>query len=101
VLPIAPSTYYAQKAKADDPSLQSPRAQRDGWLCGEIRRAWEANSQVYGPRKVWRQLKREGIAVARCGVERLMREMGLRGAIRDATPTYRLIGLQLSPPILP
>ena len=82
VLPIAPSTYYARRAQAEDPSLQSPRAQRDAWLCGEVRRVWEANFQVYGARKVWKQLQREGIAVARCTVARLMGEMGLSGAIR-------------------
>ena len=82
VLPIAPSTYYVWKAQARDPSLRSARAQRDAWLSGEIRRVWEANFQVYGARKVWKQLKREGIAVARCTVARLMREMGLSGAVR-------------------
>lgn len=82
VLPIAPSTYYARKAQAEDHALQSPRVQRDARLRGEIRRVWEANFQVYGARKVWKQLHREGIAVARCTVARLMREMGLRGAIR-------------------
>ena len=82
VLPIAPSTYYAHKAIAADPSLRSARAKRDAWLRPEIRKVWMQNFQVYGAEKVYRQLNREGIRVARCTVERLMREMGLRGAVR-------------------
>ena len=81
-LPIAPSTYYAAKAQTADPARRSPRTQRDARLREEIRRVWEANLRVYGVRKVWRQLLREGIAVARCTVARLMRQMGLAGAIR-------------------
>jgi putative transposase len=82
VLPIAPSTYYEHRARRVDPGRLSARAQRDARLCPEIRRVWEENFQVYGVRKVWRQLKREGIEVARCTVERLMRQMGLQGAVR-------------------
>jgi putative transposase len=82
VLPIAPSTYYAQVAQRSDPAKISARGQRDRALCEEIRRVHEANFGVYGVRKVWRQLGREGIAVARCTVARLMRQMGLRGAVR-------------------
>ncbi len=82
VMPIAPSTYYAAKAREADPSLRSTRARRDDELRGEVRRVWEENRRVYGVRKVWRQLNREGIEVARCTVARLMREMGLRGAVR-------------------
>ena len=82
VLPIAPSTYYAHKAREADPALRSARARRDEELSTEIRRVWEANFRVYGVRKVWRQLNREGISVARCTVARLMREMSLRGAVR-------------------
>jgi hypothetical protein len=82
LLPIAPSTYYATKARAGDPEQRSQRAKRDATLREEIRRVWEANLRVYGVRKVWRQLLREGIAVARCTVARLMRQMGLVGAIR-------------------
>jgi len=82
VLPIAPSTYYAHKAREADPALRSARAQRDEQLRVEIQRVWDANFKVYGVRKVWRQLRREGFAVARCTVARLMREMGLRGAVR-------------------
>ena len=82
VLPIAPSTYYVHKAWEADPSLRSARAQRDEILCGEIGRVWEENFQVYGAKKAWKQLNREGIAVARCTVARLMREMDLRGVVR-------------------
>ena len=82
VLPIAPSTYYAHKAREADASLQCVRERRDEALRGEIRRIWEANFRVYGARKLWRQLQREGSTVARCTLERLMREMGLRGAVR-------------------
>ncbi len=81
-LPIAPSTYYEHKARQTDPSRLPPRRQRDAILRSDIRRVWEANFQVYGARKVWRQLSREGIEVARCTVERLMRAMGLQGAVR-------------------
>ena len=82
VLPIAPSTYYEQKARQADPGRLPLRTQRDAMLRGQIRRVWEANFQVYGARKVWRQLNREGIQVARCTVERLMRAMGIEGAVR-------------------
>jgi transposase InsO family protein len=82
VLPIAPSVYYEQKARQSDPGRSPPRVRRDAELRCEIRRVWEANFQVYGARKVWRQLNREGITVARCTVERLMRQMGLQGAVR-------------------
>ena len=82
VLPIAPATYYARKACARDPELRSARAKRDEELRSKIRLVHEENFGVYGAEKVWRQLKREGVKVARCTVERLMRRMGLRGAVR-------------------
>ena len=82
VLPIAPSTYHARVARRADPAKASPRARQDLWLMERIRRVHEANFGVYGARKVWRQLAREGIAVARCTVERLMRQMDLCGAVR-------------------
>lgn len=82
VLPIAPSTYYAHKAKQTNPLLRSRRAQRDEELRPEISRAWQQNFRLYGARKVWRQLHREGIATARCTVERLMKEQGLKGVVR-------------------
>jgi transposase InsO family protein len=82
MLPIAPSLYYEQKAREADPGRLPARAQRDAALRASIRRVWEENYRVYGARKVWRQLRREGTVVARCTVERLMREIGLQGAIR-------------------
>jgi transposase InsO family protein len=81
-LPIAPSTYYEQKAREADPSRLPARVVRDTQLCEQIERVWKENFGVYGVRKVWRQLKREESDVARCTVERLMRAMGLRGAVR-------------------
>lgn len=82
VLPIAPSTYYEAKARAAEPSRGPPRLQRDRALRDEIRRIWDENFHVYGARKVWRQLHREGIGAARCTVERLMAALGLHGAVR-------------------
>ena len=82
VLPIAPSTYHDHVAKRHDPSKLSARAKRDAVLKVEVRRVFEENFRVYGVRKVWRQLRREGTGVARCTVTRLMRQMGLEGAIR-------------------
>ncbi len=82
VLPIAPTTYRVHAARLADPSLRSDRAKRDAELRPEIGRVWKANYEVYGVRKVWRQLNREGIAVAKCTVARLMTEMGLAGAVR-------------------
>ena len=82
VLPIAPATYYQHKAWAQDPQKRSTRSRRDEHLREQIRRIFDENFSVYGAEKVWRQLKREGVEVARCTVERLMRGMGLRGAVR-------------------
>ena len=85
VLPIAPATYFRPKAWQAYPDQRCPRAQRDAWLTTQIQRVWDANFGVYGPRKVWQQLIREGITVARCTVKRLMRHMGLHGAVRGRT----------------
>jgi transposase InsO family protein len=82
VLPIAPSTYHAHVARRGDPGKAPARVRRDAVLHEQIRRVWEANFRVYGVRKVWRQLGREGISVARCTVARLMREIGLAGVVR-------------------
>ena len=82
VLPIAPSTYFARRAKQADPAKLSARARRDAALRSKITRVFEQNLKVYGARKVWLQLKREGSEVARYTVERLMRVMGLHGVIR-------------------
>jgi transposase InsO family protein len=81
-LPIAPSTYYEHKAREADPMRLPPRTQRDMALKPEVRRVWDENFQVYGAEKVWRQLNREQIPVARCTVERLMSVLGLQGAVR-------------------
>ena len=85
VLPIAPSTYYLHAARQANPELRSARAKQDEVLSQQIRRIWEESFQNYGARKVWIQLKREGLAVARCTVERLMRRLGLKGVRRGKT----------------
>jgi putative transposase len=85
VLPIAPSTYYEHAARRANPDVRSARAKRDAELRDRIHRVWRENFQVYGVRKVWRQLTRDGVEVARCTVGRLMRAMGLRGAVRGRT----------------
>jgi len=82
VLPIAPSLYYAVKAGARNPECQPPRTHRDARLGAHIDRVWREHREVYGVRKVWKQLHREGHPVARCTVARLMRQRGLRGAVR-------------------
>jgi putative transposase len=82
VLPIAPSTYHAHVAKRANPEQLSTRARRDMALKPEIARVFAENFEVYGARKVWRQLQRESFDVARCTVERLMRGMALQGVIR-------------------
>ena len=82
VLPIAPSTYFRCKAAQRDPTRRSARRQRDEVLRAIIRRIYDENHRVYGPRKVWKQMGREGVREARCRVRRLMRELGLVGAVR-------------------
>lgn len=82
-LPIAPSTYYEFKARQADPARLPARARRDAELCRQIRRVWQENFCVYGAKKTWRQLNRERIEAARCTVERLMRKLGLQGALRE------------------
>lgn len=82
VVPIAPSTYYRWKIQAGDPTKRSPRRLGDEVLKAIIQRIWTEQQQVYGSRKVWKQMGREGLRAARCRVRRLMRELGLRGAVR-------------------
>jgi len=82
VLPIAPSTYHEHRGRLRDPEKRPDRAKRDDDLRPEVRRVFDENFAVYGAEKVWRQLVREEVSVARCTVERLMRDMGLRGAVR-------------------
>jgi putative transposase len=81
-LQIAPSAYWRHAARQRNPALCARRAQRDASLVPQVQRVWHANMQVYGADKVWRQLNREGVAVARCTVERLMRHQGLQGVRR-------------------
>jgi len=85
VLPIAPSTYYDHLARRADPDLRSDRAKRDAELRPEIERVFDDNFKVYGVRKVWHQMRRDGFDVARCTVARLMKEMGLAGVVRGKT----------------
>lgn len=82
MLPIAPSTYYEMKAREKDPGRLPARTIRDSFLSGELKRVWNENRCVYGYRKMWRQLGRESIPAALCTVERLMRKLGLKGAVR-------------------
>ena len=82
VLPIVPSTYYSVKDRETDNSRLPARAGREAQLRKHIHRVWEENFRVYGVRKVWRRLRREGSTVARCTVARLMRELSLRGVVR-------------------
>jgi len=82
VLPIGPSVCYEHKLWQREPARRPARAQRDDRLCEHLRRVWNENKQVCGPRKVWKQMKREEQIVARCTVERLMRRLGLRRTIR-------------------
>lgn len=82
-LPIAPATYYTHRVRAADSSKRPARQRRDDELAVEIRRVWDENFQVYGPKKVWKHVKKvNGLTVARCTVERIMRHLGLRGAVR-------------------
>ena len=96
VLPIAPSTYYAHVAQRVEPTRRSARARRDDALRPEVRRVFEENFRVYGVRKVWRQMMREGFPVARCTVERLMQEMSLQGVIRGK-PVRTTISDKMAP----
>ena len=96
LLPIAPSTYYTHAGRRADPGKLPARAKSDAALVVEIRRVFEENYCVYGVRKVWRQLGREGISVARCTVARLMRTMGLQGAVRGK-PVRTTISGRIAP----
>ena len=82
MLQVAPSAYRRHAARQRNPELRSTRAKRDELLMPHIERVWNANMQVYGAEKVWKQMNREDIAVARCTVERLMRRLGLEGVRR-------------------
>ncbi|MGB2786664.1 MAG: IS3 family transposase [Psychrobacter sp.] len=82
VLPIAPSTYYHAKDLSDNPHKSSLRSQHDDFYIGEIKRIWQVSKCRYGARKVWQQMKADGLKVARCTIERLMRQHGLQGVWR-------------------
>jgi transposase InsO family protein len=82
VVPIAPSVYYAHKARERAPECRPARVRRDEMLAPQVQRVWREHREVYGVRKVWKQLRREGYAVARCTVARLMRRLGLAGVVR-------------------
>src|SRR5262245_17636209 len=83
VLPIAPSLYYERRARQRNPERRPPRTRRDEVLGRYIHRVWHEEREVYGARKVWKQLRRDGEPVARCTVERLMRQLGLHGVVRS------------------
>jgi transposase InsO family protein len=85
VLPIAPSTYYEQQARKKNPELLPARVKRDAELRPQIDRVWHENEEVYGVKKTWKQMQREGFDVARCTVARLMRDLGLRGVVNGKT----------------
>ena len=97
-LPIAASTYYDMKARERQPEKRPQREIRDTELREEIARVWNANFKVYGARKVWRQLLREGIRVARCTIERLMRVMGIQGAVRGRGPRTTVCNCKVERP---
>jgi len=82
VLQIAPSGYWRHAAHQRNPQLRCPRAQRDDTLVPHIERVWQANMRVYGADKIWKQMNREGVVIARCTVERLMKRLGLQGVRR-------------------
>jgi putative transposase len=82
VLPIARSTFHTHQAIVRKPDLASDRAKRDADPGPEIKRVWEENNEVYGIRKVWHQLQREGVSIARCTVARLMKRVDIQGVIR-------------------
>jgi putative transposase len=92
VLPIAPSVYYERKARQRTPERRPARARRDEALEIEVERVWRQHHAVYGVRKVWKQLGREGYAVARCTVARLMRRLGLAGAVRGRAFIVTTVG---------
>ncbi len=82
LLPIAPSTYYHRMAIGNDPDLASDRAKSDQANRKNIQKAWDDNHSVYGAKKVWHALQRSGKVIARCTVERLMKQMGIQGVVR-------------------
>ncbi len=100
LLPIAPSRYYEHKSRQKDSRRIAARHRRDAELRGSIRRVWQDNFRVYGARKVWKQLNREQIRVARCTVERLMRQEGLRGVVRGRSTSTTIPDEALEKPLV-
>ena len=98
VLPIAPSTYFDHKDKQRNPEKRSARAKRDEALKPEIQRVWSENFKVYGARKVWLQLNREDIVVARCTVARLMKDLGIQGVRRGKKTITTMADLSTARP---
>ena len=90
-LPLSVSTYYWHKEREHQPEKMASRVKRDQLLLPDIRRIWDENQQVYGARKVWLQLNREKIAVARCTVERLMKQLGIQGVSRKVGKAYTTV----------
>ena len=97
--PIAPATFYDNKAKQADPSRLSDRAKRDEQLKPEIERVFEENLKVYGARKIWHQMRREGFDIARCTVARLMKDIGIEGVIRGKKPRTTICDKALPCPL--
>ena len=97
-LPIAPSTYYDHKARQRDPEERSERARREERLMPEIQRVWAENFRLYGTRKVWLQLKRDGVDVARCTVARLMKTLGIEGIRRGRRRVTTIPGKDVDRP---
>ena len=98
-LPIAPSTYYRCKSHSVHPEQRSARAKRDEQLMLDIQRVWEESHRNYGARKVWKQLHREGISVARCTVERLMKQLGIEGVRRGRRCVTTIPSNQVEKPL--
>ncbi|MBC8643055.1 IS3 family transposase [Caballeronia sp. EK] len=97
LLPIAPSTYYRDVGRRSDPEQWPARARRDAELEALIRAVWDENFGVYGVRKVWRQLLRDGVKIARCTVARLMKVMGLEGVRRGRRIKVTRCGSRILP----
>ena len=90
VLPIAPSTYHSAKDLEDCPEKRSLRSQHDDYYLSEIKRIWQDSKCRYGARKVWQQMKADGLKVARCTVERLMKQYGLQAEFFKVVVTIKL-----------
>ena len=99
MLQIAPSGYWRHAAHQRNPQLRCPRAQRDDTLVPHVERVWQANMRVYGADKVWKQMNREGVVIARCTVERLMRRLSLQGVRRGKVVRTTISDMKASCPL--